>query len=342
MSTPSAKPRIILGCMTFGPHPEHGARVTSLPDTTAIFSTFKNRGYTELDTARLYVGGAQERWTSDAGYRDLGFKIATKHYPAVPLNHTPGSLRETLEKSLEQLRTESVDIFYLHAPDRNTPFEVTLKAVDELHREGKFKQLGLSNYSALEVAEIAVLCRERGWLRPTIYQAMYNCITRGIEKELLPACRRYGLEVVVYNPIAGGLFSGTIKSPTEIPATGRFSNISRDQGERYRERYFSEEQFAALNAIAPVAEAHGITLLEVALRWAVHHSALRISDGRDGVIIGVSSLQQLEQNLEALEKGPLPEEVVAKVDEVGKAVRGRVEYWHGDLKWGYEWETEKV
>lgn len=194
------KSRIILGCMTFGANPEHGARVTSLDDTKAIFQTFSSRGYTELDTARVYIHGAQERWTSDAGYQELGFKIATKVYPTPPYDHSPESLRKGLEKSLDQLRTDSVDIFYLHAADRKIPFEVTLQAVDTLHKEGKFKALGLSNFSAMEVAECAVLCRERGWVRPTIYQAMYNCITRAIEKELVPACRRYGLDLVVYNP----------------------------------------------------------------------------------------------------------------------------------------------
>lgn len=200
VTTALTKPRVILGLMTFGPDPSDGARITSLDLTRDIFSTFSSRGYTELDTARVYVGRNQERFTSDAGYHDFPFTISTKTYPTAGYTHSPESLRLALDQSLEQLRTQQVDIFYLHAPDRNVPFEVTLKAVDELHREGKFKRLGLSNFTAMEVAEIAVLCRERGWVRPTVYQAMYNCITRGIERELLPACRRYGLEVVVYNP----------------------------------------------------------------------------------------------------------------------------------------------
>jgi aflatoxin B1 aldehyde reductase len=98
--------------------------------------------------------------------------------------HEPGRLRASFETSLEQLKTKSVDIFYLHAADRSVPFEKTLETINDLHREGKFKQFGLSNYTAYEVAEIVMTCRERRWVRPTIYQAMYNAIsTSGLQKK---------------------------------------------------------------------------------------------------------------------------------------------------------------
>lgn len=88
----------------------------------------------------------------------------------------------------------------MHAPDRSVPFEETLEAVNEAYKEGKFKRLGLSNYTAFEVAEICTLCKERGWVKPSVYQGMYNAITRAIEEELFVACRKYGLDIVVYNP----------------------------------------------------------------------------------------------------------------------------------------------
>ena len=146
---------------------------------------------------------------------------------------------------------------------------------------------------------------------------MYNAITRNIEPELVPACRKYKIDIVVYNPLAGGLFSGKIKSKDHLPKEGRFSSTSEKTGQMYRERYFKDATFEALALVEPVAEKHGLTLLEIALRWTVHHSALktRVKGGNDGVIIGVSNFGQLESNLKDLEKGPLPEEVVKVLDD---------------------------
>lgn len=165
---------------------------------------------------------------------------------------------------------------------------------------------------------------------------MYNCITRSIEPELLVACRRYGLDVVVYNPIAGGLFSGKIKSKDMVPETGRFSDVASTQGRNYRDRYFRESTFKSLQLIETAVEKHGLSMIETALRWTVHHSKLKIKDGNDGIIIGVSSREQLEDNLKNLEKGPLPEEVVKALDEAWKVSKAdTTDYWHGDLAYSY-------
>ena len=190
-------------------------------------------------------------------------------------------------------------------------------------------------------------------MKPTVYQAMYNCITRTIEPELVPCCRKYGLDIVVYNPLAGGLFSGKIKSKDAPPAEGRFSGVNERQGDMYRKRYFKDATFEALRLIEPVAEREGLTLLEIALRWVVHHSLLEFASnastakqgetdagskseenkpkkkGNDGVIIGVSSLAQLKSNLADLEKGPLPDAVVEKLDEIWENVTkgGSDTYW---------------
>jgi aflatoxin B1 aldehyde reductase len=282
----------------------------------------------------MYVGGKQEAWTRDAKWKDRGFTLATKVYPYKAGVHEPESLREHFTTSLKELGAEAVDIFYLHAPDRSVPFEKTLEAVNELHKEGKFVQLGLSNYAAWEVAEIWNIANERGWVKPTIYQAMYNAISkfsiavlvhewqltstaRAIEPELIPVCRKYKIDVVVYNPLAGGLFSGKIKSADIIPDDGRFGKEADRVGSMYRERYFKKGTFDALKIVEDVAQKHSLTLLEIALRWTVHHSELktRVKGGNDGVIIGVSSFGQLESNLADLEKGPLPDEVVQALDE---------------------------
>jgi aflatoxin B1 aldehyde reductase len=212
-----------------------------------------------------------------------------------------------------------------------------LKKLDELHKKGKFVRLGLSNFTAFEVTEIVMHCKYNNWVRPTIYQGMYNAIQRNIETELIPVCRRFGIDIVVYNPIAGGILSGKYKT-SEIPAEGRYSNVSSMQGQRYRERYFKDATFDALRVIEPVVAKHNLTLLETAFRWLLHHSELNIkSGGNDGLIIGVSSQQQLESNLADIEKGPLPEEVLKVLDEAWAVAKPTAaNYWHLDLKYGYD------
>ena len=142
--------------------------------------------------------------------------------------------------------------------------------------------------------------------------------------------------MVVYNPLAGGLFSGKIKS-AEIPSEGRYSDKAQS-GAMYRKRYFKDATFDALKLIEGVAEKHNLTLLEIALRWCVHHSALNVKDnGGDGIIIGVSSQSQLESNLKDLEKGPLPDEVVKALDEAWMITKATTpNYWHLDLKYTYD------
>lgn len=165
---------------------------------------------------------------------------------------------------------------------------------------------------------------------------MYNAITRSIESELIPACRRYGLDIVVYNPIAGGLFSGKIKSQDMTPSDGRFSDTS-STGKMYRGRYFRDSTFKALQIIEAAVEKHGLSMIETALRWTVHHSALKVTDGNDGIIIGVSSIDQLATNLDNIEKGPLPKDLVNSLDEAWQVSKvDTVPYWHLDVKYHYD------
>jgi aflatoxin B1 aldehyde reductase len=171
------QPRVILGLMTFGPTESKGARITSLDEFNKCLDYFQQQGFNEVDTARIYIDGEQEAFTAKANWKSRGLTLATKWYPHQPGFHKPEVVREKLELSLKELQTDTVDIFYLHAADRATPFAETLEAVNQLHKEGKFVQLGLSNFTAFEVAEICILCAERGWARPTIYQAMYNAIS---------------------------------------------------------------------------------------------------------------------------------------------------------------------
>ncbi|OCK85511.1 putative aflatoxin b1 aldehyde reductase-like protein [Lepidopterella palustris CBS 459.81] len=334
----ATKNRIILGLMTMGPDPAHGARITSLDEFKKILDYFQQIGYDEVDTARLYCGGKQEEFTAAAGWKERGLKMATKWYPYFPGAFKAAKLREMMEKSLQELKTDSVDIFYLHAADRTVPVTETLEEMDALHKEGKFSTFGLSNFSAYEIAEIWTICNERGWVKPTLYQGLYNCISRSLETEIVPCCRRYGIDIVIFNPLAGGLLSGRYKT-ADVPAEGRYSKSQA--GDMYRARYFKDATFEALHILEPVLAKHGLTMLEVALRWCVHHSVLNMTKGgNDGVIIGVSSFAHLESNLSNLEKGPLPEDVVKVLDEAWLLVKPTTgNPWHGELKYTYDATT---
>lgn len=173
----TGKPRVILGLMTFGPDESKGARITSLDEYNKTLDYLQSQGYNEVDTARIYIGGEQEAFTAAAHWKERGLTLATKCYPTEPGLHKAEKITEIFNKSLSELKTDCVDIFYLHAADRSAPFEETLEAVNKLHKEGKFVQLGLSNFTSFEVAEVVIMCKERGWVRPTIYQGMYNAIS---------------------------------------------------------------------------------------------------------------------------------------------------------------------
>ena len=148
------------------------------------------------------------------------------------------------------------------------------------------------------------------------------------------------MDVVIYNPLAGGLFSGKIKS-VDIPAEGRYSATAKS-GEMYRKRYFKDATFEALRLIEATAQEHNLTMLEIGLRWCTHHSALKMQKGgRDGVIVGASSYAQLESNLRDLEKGPLPEEVLKVLDEAWLVTKPTTpQYWHLELE--YKYDTQKA
>ncbi|KAK5651863.1 hypothetical protein OQA88_11632 [Cercophora sp. LCS_1] len=327
-------PRIILGLMGFAPDENTGARLHKLSDLTTALDRFTARGFHELDTARSYGGGAQEGVTRQAGWRERGCAIATKVYPLVAGTHSAEKVTEEFEKSLKELGADCIDIAYLHAPDRSIPFEETLGAMNELHKRGKFKKLGLSNYAAYEVAEMVMICKERGWVRPTVYQGVYNVLQRGVEAELLPACRRYGLDFVVYSPIVGGLLSGRYTGAEEVPTEGRFSD--KFLGGWVRGLYWKESTFQAVRELKDVADKEGVGMVEVALRWLVHHSAIDVTKG-DGIIIGVSRLEHLDANLDALEKGPLSKELLEAVERMGRIAKAEeTPYWHGTLEYGYD------
>ncbi|KAJ8260016.1 hypothetical protein GJAV_G00176140 [Gymnothorax javanicus] len=302
--TSSKVPITVLGTMAFGGRAD-------LSKSRDMVRAFTARGHNDIDTAFMYADGRSET-VIGAVELPKTVRIATKANPWDGKTLKPESVRSQLETSLHKLRTQCVDIFYLHAPDHNTPVHETLLACNELHKEGKYKELGLSNYASWEVAEIYCICKHNGWVLPTVYQGMYNATTRQVEKELLPCLRYFGIRFYAYNPLAGGLLTGKYQyQDLDSQPEGRFFGNSWAQA--YRDRYWKKSHFDGIDLVNKALEAaYGAqkpNMISAALRWMYHHSNLQGELG-DGVIIGMSSMEQLEQNLSAVEEGPLVSTVV--------------------------------
>jgi aflatoxin B1 aldehyde reductase len=185
-------------------------------------------------------------------------------------------------------------------------------AVRELHDEGLFEEFGVSNFSAWQVAEASEIAARHGWIRPSVYQGLYNAITRAVEPELFKCLGNYGIRFHAYNPLAGGAFSRSFGASGAAAAGSRFDG-STVQGKLYRDRYWNDAYRDALAEIHRSCEGHGLDAISVALRWLIHHSQLS-AERNDGIIIGASSLEHLRHNLNAVTEGPLPTEVLAAID----------------------------
>ncbi|XP_034022105.1 aflatoxin B1 aldehyde reductase member 3 [Thalassophryne amazonica] len=299
------KPVSLLGSMAFG------GRVNA-EQSLEMVTVFLQRGYDHIDTAFMYADGKSEQVIGAMNLPHT-VSIATKANPWDGKTLRPESVRSQLETSLQRLHTDSVDLFYLHAPDHLTPIQDTLRACNDLHKEGKFKELGLSNYASWEVAEIVCICRHNNWISPTVYQGMYNATTRQVETELLPCLRYYGIKFYAYNPLAGGLLTGKYhyEDKDDSQPAGRF--FGNSWAAAYRDRYWKKSHFQAIDIVQKSLEtAYGAekpTMASAAIRWMYHHSQLK-GDVGDGVVIGMSSMEQLHENLSAAEESPLDNSVV--------------------------------
>ncbi|KAK9313978.1 NADP-dependent oxidoreductase domain-containing protein [Lipomyces starkeyi] len=329
-SAAKTKLNIVFGAMTIGKPGVEQTRVHDLRDAAALLDTFQKYGHSEVDTARVYGQGSSEEYLGELKWQDRKLVMETKYYPYAgrgypgpQTTHSPEDLRKYLLESLQALKTDKVDMWYLHAPDRTTPFEVTFRAVNELHKEGYFNRFGISNYMAWEVAYINDMCIQNGWIRPTVYQGIYNAIHRAVESELFSCLRHYGMSFYAFNPLAGGYLTSRYyrdQQNSNIEQGSRF-DPETSQGKQYRIRYWNDTMFDALDIIRPAASKCGLTEAECALRWMMHHSALKRELG-DAVIIGASSMKHLEENLVDLEKGHLPDEVLEALDKAWAKTKG--------------------
>lgn len=171
------------------------------------------------------------------------------------------------------------------------------------------------------MAQICELCERNGWKKPDVYQGVYHALQRAVEPELFPCLRHYGIAFYEFSPVAGGLLTDRYQRNTTEHEEGSRFDPKRMHGARFRQRYWNDAHFDALDVIRPVAKKLGMTTAEAAVRWASHHSLMKREYG-DAVIIGASSAAQLGENLTNLEKGPLPEEMVKAFDEGWAIVKG--------------------
>ncbi len=298
-----------LGTMMFGGQ-------TNEADSLAIMDYAFEQGVNFWDTANVYNQGESERIVGKAlkNRRD-DIILATKVFGQMgdKLNDKGLSRRNILssvDASLARLDTDYIDVYYLHAPDYETEIEETLETMTGLVKAGKIRYIGVSNFAAWQIADMLAVCDKRGYITPIITQNVYNAITRGIETELVPFLQAHKLGMAVYNPIAGGLLAGKHR-PGKPAENTRFAG-----NEMYYKRYWSDDNFAAVEKLTEIAAAHNMSVLQLAMRWCASRS------GVTSIISGVSKLAQIEQNIATLEGDFLNQEVLAACDAVWSSLAG--------------------
>ena len=289
--------------MNFGPQLDTEA-------SRKIVTDFLKTDNRELDTAYVYNGGTTETILGEIlpSLDDKSYVVATKVHPRITGKLDRETILMEFTESLNRMKCDSVDILYFHFPDGKTPIDEALETIKNLYEQGKIKELGLSNYPAWQVIEIAYKCDKIGCPRPTVYQGMYNALCRNVEPELFPAIRSVGMRFYAFNPLAGGMLTGKHLHYEDNPEPGRFARL-----ESYRKRYWKRSYFEAVDEIRKACEKVNIPMAEAAYRWLVYHSYLD-SSKNDGIILGVSRLEQMFQNMASTEKGEIPQTILDALD----------------------------
>ncbi|MGB3718859.1 MAG: NADP-dependent oxidoreductase [Proteobacteria bacterium] len=289
---------LCLGTMNFGgPTDEAEAR--------RIIDHALENGVNFIDTANVYTEGRSEEIVGRAleGRRDRVI-LATK--VANPVGHKGLNDRglsrvhvmQAVEGSLRRLKTDYIDLYYVHRPDPKTPWEDVVRTFGNLVRQGKIRHWALSNVRGWQIAHICHLCRQLNEPEPVALQPYYNLMNRQPEVEVLPAARAYGLGVVPYSPVARGVLTGKYRL-NEAPEPG--SRVAR-QDKRIMETEWRPESLQIAEELKAHAEARGMTLIAFAVAWVLNNSAV------SSVIAGPRTLEQWKPYLGALEVTWTPED----------------------------------
>jgi aryl-alcohol dehydrogenase-like predicted oxidoreductase len=291
---------ICLGTMTFGKQSDEATAF-------AIMDVAADCGVNFLDTADIYpvppslalVGRTEEivgKWLK--GKRDR-FIVATKC--GNPTGEKPNDrglsrkhVLEAIEASLRRLQTDFIDIYFVHLPDPETPIEETLRALDDLVRSGKVRYLGCSNFTAWQIAKSLWTSDRHGFSRFEVVQPRYNLLYREIENEILPLCQDEELGVVTFNPLAAGFLTGKYQKGLEPADNTRFG-LFREPDSLYRERYWKDHHFRAVEDLRKFFVPRQRLLIHVALAWVLSRQ------GITSAIVGASRPEQLQESLSGLD-----------------------------------------
>jgi aryl-alcohol dehydrogenase-like predicted oxidoreductase len=295
--------RLCLGTMNFGPQ-------TTEADSHAIMDRALELGINFFDTANVYGWVRGEgiteqivgRWLALGSKRRERIVLATKVYGLMGDGPNERRLsayhiRRACEDSLRRLQTDHIDLYQMHHIDRDTPWEEIWQAMEQLVREGKVLYVGSSNFAGWHIAEAQSQAFQRRFMGLVSEQSLYNLNARMIELEVIPACQHFGLGLIPWSPLAGGLLGGILQKVTEGRRT---SENAQKALEKHRSKIEAYEQFCAGLGESPA---------DVALAWLLHQPAVT------SPIIGPRTLEQLEGSLKTLEI-TLSEETLMRLDEI--------------------------
>jgi aryl-alcohol dehydrogenase-like predicted oxidoreductase len=306
---------LCLGTMTFG-EADEGSFMHNVgcdeATSFAIMGRALDAGINIFDTADVYgQDGLTERvigkWFREAGRRDE-VVLATKfRFTMGKGPNRSGASRyrivKTVEDSLRRLQTDRIDLYQIHGQDIETPEEETLRALDDLVRQGKVLYIGCSNYAAYRLVESLWISKTQGLERFVSAQMQYSLVVRDIEREHVPVCREHGLGILPWSPLAGGFLSGKYRKGQAPPAGTRLEQWKDRFG-----RFDSDRHWRILAAVDRVAEETGHKPSQVALAWLLRKPTVT------SVIFGARTLEQLDDNLGAAAL-QLSDEQVAALDE---------------------------
>jgi aryl-alcohol dehydrogenase-like predicted oxidoreductase len=277
-----------LGCNNFGGR-------SGPAETKAVIHKALDLGITLFDTADTYGnrGGSEDLMGQILGDDRKRIVLATKF--ANPMDDAgvkAGAARRyivaAVEDSLRRLRTDWIDLYQVHSPDPLTPIEETLRALDDLIRQGKVRYIGCSNFPAWQVVEAQWTARTNGLNAFISCQDEFSLIHRTPETQLLPAMRKYGLGLLPYAPLASGLLTGKYRRNAPMPAGTR---LAKD--ERLASRFLTERNWSIVEKLGDFAAARGRTMLDLAFSWLLAQAPV------SSVIAGAAQPEQLEQNVKA-------------------------------------------
>ncbi|MDE0632834.1 MAG: aldo/keto reductase [Caldilineaceae bacterium] len=299
---------LCLGCWNFGER-------TTPEDSYAIVDRSLDAGLNFLDTANVYGHGVSEEITGEALKRNGSrnrIVLATKFHGRMNDDdpNAAGSSRlhiiEQCEASLRRLQTDYIDIYQIHRPRPDTAIDETLRALDDLVRAGKVRYLGSSTFAAWQVVESLWVAKELGLNRFVSEQPPYHILDRRIERELVPMARTYGIGLIPWSPLAGGLLTGKYTRGGVAPEGTRYAK-AEDVPPQFRR--LNETVYDVNEGLLPLAEAKGCTVSQLALAWCIHQP------GITSPILGPRTMDHLEDNLGALDVA-VTDEDRQRIDEL--------------------------